>query len=343
MKQFIRKAFWFLVAFCVVQIVLNGLVLDGVGHPYAHNKRFATKYVHYKQSENQYNTLFIGSSRIYREINPAIIDSTLAEFNFKSYNLGASATFIPESYYLFERLLENKSYDASPRYVFLELNEITSIKFVNWFTPQSYYYLDSRYLSLVWNQAMNDPDMNLWMKAERIYPYLQGYLLKLLFILPRWNIKPDSSVFLGPHQNGYYPLELELQQNETPRLLERRTMFLEDTSVIQVRIKVQQKTPVDEISQTYIDYLNSLIDKADRHGVKLYYLIPPKLKNYVAVKEIMNRIRDERVVDMGSFETYPDLYQAKYWFDQGHFNMPGADLYSGYLAKAIREKLVGKG
>jgi hypothetical protein len=338
-KQFIRITLWFALAFCAMQIVLNGFVLKGMGHPFAHNTRFATKYAQYKQSEDQYNTIFIGSSRIYREIDPTIIDSTLSDFNFKSYNLGASATFIPESYYLYEKLIENKSSPTALRFVFVELNDITPIKLVNWFAPQSYYYLDERYIRVVWENTFDNSHMNVFRKAELIYPYLQGYLLKHLILLPRWRVKSDPEIFLGPDQNGFYPLDLEIQQQETPRLVERRDLFLADTTIIQRRISAQLQEVVAEASEDYIQFLNSLIHKADDQGVSLYFIIPPKLKNYTAVKAMSQHLQHGRVVDMGSYQSYPDLYDIQYWFDQGHFNSEGAELYSAYLAEAIRDAI----
>jgi hypothetical protein len=335
-KRFIIKALWFALAFCIVQMVLNGIVLKGIGHPYAHNTRFATKYAHYKEQDNQYNALFIGSSRIYREIDPEIIDSALVDFKFKSYNLGVSATFIPESYYLLETLLGNNSSEASLRFVFVELNDLTPIKMANWFAPQSYYYLDEGHIRLVWENTLTNSNMNGWRKAEFIYPYLQGYLLKHLILLPRWRVKPDPEVYLGPDQNGFYPLDLEIQQQETPRLIERRNLFLADTTIIQRRIIAQQAGIATKTSQAYIHYLNTLIHKAEDQGVSLYFIIPPKLKNYPAVKATASQLPPGRVVDMGSYQSYPDLYDIRYWFDQGHFNNAGAELYSTYLAEAIR-------
>jgi hypothetical protein len=329
----------FILALVACQVLLIGVVLQDVGIPYSHNKIFSAKYAFYKEHEKDYNALFMGSSRTYREINPEVIDAALPGLGLNSINLGAPATFIPESVYLMDMLLANKSSGSPLRIVFMELTELSTVKFVNWFTPRSFYYLDNKHLGLVWRVIMSNDNMSRRMQVERMYPFLQGYVLKNLFLLPELQVEPQSQDALGLDHKGYYPLDWDLQQNNTPRLLERHNLFTKDTSGIQTRIAAQQKEKVHGVGQAYIDYLNEFIDTANRYGVRVYYVIPPKLRNYQALREAIPHIRDYRVIDMGSYARYPDLYQAKYWFDEGHFNSAGANLFSTYLAEAILEKL----
>jgi hypothetical protein len=87
-------------------------------HLVSRNLRFFQRHV------DDFDTLFIGSSRIHVQISPAIFDRTMREAGFptRTFNFGINGMFPPEDSYFLERLL-----DAKPRrlkWVFIELNEL---------------------------------------------------------------------------------------------------------------------------------------------------------------------------------------------------------------------------
>jgi hypothetical protein len=76
------------------------------------------------QHRDDFDTLFIGSSRIRHQISPAIFDRTMgaAGFPTRTFNFGVNAMVPPENGYVLERLL-----GARPRHlkwVFIELDEL---------------------------------------------------------------------------------------------------------------------------------------------------------------------------------------------------------------------------
>jgi hypothetical protein len=76
------------------------------------------------QHRDDFDTLFIGSSRIRHQISPAIFDRTMgaAGFPTRTFNFGVNAMVPPEDGYVLERLL-----GARPRHlkwVFIELDEL---------------------------------------------------------------------------------------------------------------------------------------------------------------------------------------------------------------------------
>ncbi len=339
MKKFIQTCALFFLAFCATQLVWNMLFLKNIGIPYAHNIRFSTKYVHYLKKEKEYNTLFLGSSRTYRQINPAIIDADMQDVKMKSYNLGAPGTFNPEALYLFEMIMENTSADSPLRYVFVELTELSPMKFENWFAPQSYYYLDKRYTRLVLDTYLSNPTLNTLEKAEKIFPFVQGFVLNHLFLIHPLQFRKEPDIYAGEKGDGYYPLDLELEQTGRNRLLQRNKSLLRDTSVLAQRKLVQKKPAGAYIPTAYAAFLNDLVTEAGKHKLELYFIIPPKLKTYREVSRLAENIHGNRVIDLGNGEQYPAFYFAKYCFNEGHFNHLGAEMYSRILAEEIRKKL----
>lgn len=333
-----------MLAFCLTQVACNHFLLKDRKAPYMHNGQFATQYQHYLTKAAQYNTVFMGSSRTYRQINPQVIDEGLSDLEIKSYNLGAHATFIPEAFYLLEMFIDSQPPGTPVRYVFMELTGINNIKLVNWFSPQSYYYLDKDMLKLIWNTHFHNPDLSRLTALMYTYPYLQGYVLKYIVPLSLMKTYAEADSYSGEQGNGYYPLDVDLRQNQPEKLIARRDAFLKDTMVLLERKSKQSQRKKEDISQAYTDYLNHLIDEAEQKNIRLYYIIPPKLKYYNSLAGLTGHVKDQRVIDMGSYEPYPHLNYARYNFDDGHFNSAGAQLYSTYLAQAIKDRLMtGKG
>src|SRR5688572_10396349 len=76
---------------------------------------------HFARKAEDYDTIFVGSSTIYRGVSPAVYDAELARRGIaaRSFNFGVLGMVPPESYYLLERILAVPS--ARIRTVYFEL------------------------------------------------------------------------------------------------------------------------------------------------------------------------------------------------------------------------------
>jgi hypothetical protein len=209
----------------------------------------------------------------------------------------------------------------------------------NWFVPQSYYYLDRQMLGLIAQTLFTSPGMPKLKAALYSYPYIQGFVVKNIIPQILVDYQPEDARYTGEHGDGFYPLDLELEQIPSPRLQERQAKFMEDTTVVLKRRKQQLERPSTGKSEVYIDYLNQWIRRADQLNIKLFFIIPPKLKYYRSLLDYKDSVRDHRVMDTEIYEAYPELNLARYNFDKGHFNHYGAELYSTFVAQSIQERL----
>ena len=73
---------------------------------YYGNELFAKKLAYYNKHQENYNTVIFGSSRMYRQVIPDLLDSILIQDNISSFNFASQACFNPESYYLYENFIE---------------------------------------------------------------------------------------------------------------------------------------------------------------------------------------------------------------------------------------------
>ena len=79
---------------------------------------------YFRQHRDDFDTVFIGSSRIRHQISPAIFDETMRQAGLptRTFNFGINAMVLPETSYVLERLLATKPRHL--RWVFIELDEL---------------------------------------------------------------------------------------------------------------------------------------------------------------------------------------------------------------------------
>src|SRR5262245_37152928 len=105
----------FLVALFTTARMLNEVEL------FAEIATLRDKWEHYGEQKDRYDTLWFGSSRIYRGIMPGLFDQLTSEGGVptKTFNFGLDGMFPPEDAYVIERALENPPNNL--RWVFIEI------------------------------------------------------------------------------------------------------------------------------------------------------------------------------------------------------------------------------
>jgi hypothetical protein len=126
---------------------------------------------------SEYDTVFIGSSRVRRQISPSVFDSRMAEHGIptRSYNLGIDAMTFPELGYVLERFLEHKP--PGLRFVIADLNalrrklgaanEAESLRAVYWHDLRH----TAQVCEAIWGDAASGTQP--WSEA---LPLMQGHL-----------------------------------------------------------------------------------------------------------------------------------------------------------------------
>ena len=94
-----NAAVFLLAMLCAARIV--GRVLPPAPVP-----QFSDKLAHFAEHRDEYDTLFIGSSRTFRQILPSIFDPIMAAGGqvAHSFNFGLDAMFSPEDAYVVEKI-----------------------------------------------------------------------------------------------------------------------------------------------------------------------------------------------------------------------------------------------
>jgi hypothetical protein len=119
------------------------------------------KFRFFSAHKDEFDTLFIGSSRIYFQISPAIFDRVAREKGWPthSFNFGIGGMYLPESAYMLEEILNLKPRNL--KWIFIEYDDLqTEWSIENQTSRRALYWVDWKRLSLLLRQltdAGTDP------------------------------------------------------------------------------------------------------------------------------------------------------------------------------------------
>ena len=121
------------------------------------------KFRFFSEHKDEFDTLFIGSSRIYFQISPAVFDRVTAEKGLPthSFNFGIGGMFLPESAYLLEQILNLKPRNL--KRIFIEYDEMeTKWSTENQTSRRALYWADWKRVSLVLRKLTDAGIGPLW-------------------------------------------------------------------------------------------------------------------------------------------------------------------------------------
>ncbi len=122
------------------------------------------KFRFFAEHKDEFDTLFVGSSRIYFQISPAIFDRVTRESGLPthSFNFGIGGMYLPETSYLLEQILNLKPRNL--RWVFIEYDEMqTKWSPENQTSRRALYWADWKRVSLLLRKLTDAGTTPLWL------------------------------------------------------------------------------------------------------------------------------------------------------------------------------------
>nr|WKN35519.1 hypothetical protein K4G66_24395 [Tunicatimonas sp. TK19036] len=299
----------------------------------------------FKAQSQNINTVFIGSSRIFRHIDPILFDSLTG---LRSYNLGYAGLFPFRSY----DYLENLNLSANPviKNVFIELSPIALLG-QNFNTdPFIYSISPDRYLTVL-NFGIQGP----YIKSTR-FKYLSGYTLLMAYkylgvgcskylnhlLYGKFDLRVNDDAD-NVYTKGYLSLDddLALKGGDYENLVARRNEFLESPSKTLANYTLaynHYKTlNFSANNDDFTDYVKVQAHNLSKQGIKVYFIINPRqvYSDLVYLKHQKRQLDAYKVFDFTDPEKYADLFLEKYSYDRVHLNEDGAELFTKILSREI--------
>ncbi len=336
-----------------------------------------TKLDHLREHRG-YDVLFVGSSSVYRHVDPALFDELTAAAGrpTRSYNLGVPAMSGLETLHALRRVLDLDLpelrwvvLDARhPGYMLAGENHLTS-------RVASWHDLPTTWWAV--RLVADAPETVAW-KLDQLrrhltaFAYRTGNVGRLRELLePRLEGNPQSRaehdaeaeanrvMERGRAGDGFAPLDWAMGQATALQqrfLYERRMGWEAEADEMLAGVEAAraggwplldyqgEPRAVQELTEAERDLLRTLVATAEQRGVSVVFLNAPDVRQ----KEFFVRagLRDGVVpglLDTDDPELYPALFHRRNRFDRDHLNEAGAALYTRVLAQRflVHERTAG--
>ena len=303
--------------------------------------------------KDEFDTVFIGSSHIYRHVAPETFDRTSAAGGAptRSFNFGIPGMSPPESFYILDQILRAKP--ARLKWVFVELEEVHPLsrraratspvrtqaarrnqrnenqstrRFLYWHNP-----------ALTWmaiTKAVNDSGRRSWlgkawaaMRSGTVRGHLGVCFKNLANIGAAQDfeeIAADLSEFKTEQdqlaqQRGFEPRPENMPPSDF-------SSYREEIAKYAARSEPRVLDPISEAA--YRKFAQRIRD----HGANAIFVVPP------LVDQSDLRFRDQagvgaRVLAFNKADLYPALYDPRVHADREHLTLEGAQTFTRLLAE----------
>jgi hypothetical protein len=307
---------------------------------------FYEKQAYYEANKNNINTVFLGSSLTYRQVNSQLFDSmnTATGHYTRSLNLGFDGCQPAESYKVFNYLIETKTDSLKtliveltpPRIFKLHILHALRNKSFDGFTQFSY----SAPLMLSSNYPLNE-------RLEFIgYNFINVLEAELNFSMleKAYKFKAYQKTYKVPAEIEDFTPSEKHEQGESkkdPHLVFLTTQLSEYNSNVEEVKKLfanpallQQAT----INTTYIQHIQSMLKTANDKHIKLIYVLPPRLTvtDYKDLLPVYETIPAANRISIADPYKNPQYYSLDCSYDMLHINSACIPGYTQQLQQAYQ-------
>jgi hypothetical protein len=286
----------------------------------------------------EYDTFFIGSSRVHRQIIPELFDAEMAGLgvNTNSFNLSGDGMRPPEDEYVLERAFAGRK--SPVRLLLAECNPIdSSLAPEDAGTARAVYWHDTTRVMRLWRQCWAvDPQKPLgsrisrvWKRLRQFPDHLQHWVWNSVR-LGQGNAMLSSAIFALPPEDD--SKEVGADGYRPPKSGEQMSGAELRTYQKQLAAALKNPPPVDYAdseSQASLAWKKAL---AERLGARLILVSSPFLR-----PEIFHPESREGIIflDFSDPAKHPDFYAPENRRDPGHLNVRGSEIYTRQIARQI--------
>jgi hypothetical protein len=330
-KELVRYLFYvaialaaFIAASAAIHTLLPPMIPKGI----------AAKLKFFSEHKDEFNTVIVGTSRLYYTASPEIFDATTRENGVptRSFNFGIDGMHPPENFYVLEQILKTKPRNL--KWVLLELGDVQT-KWDNILgTQRVVYWHDWPRTRWTLKKAL-DPRGNAspLIKLTRLWLARRDFILNLaLFGKQFANVGraadflpsaarerfTDAASELGPHGDGYR--------------IAGDAMSAERAASFQQRL-------AQEMAKANPKYVDPVTESGYRHaagqirsaGATPVFVVTP------IIFQTTSRFRQSPppapVIAFNDARKYPAFYDVKIRIDDGHLTRPAAEDLTRVLAQ----------
>lgn len=315
-------------------LLVSGWAL-GRGLPFPDVPDLAARLHYYEKHRDQFDTLFIGSSRFRHQIMPAAFD---AEANAEgvathSIDVGYAGMWLPESFYFLRQFLALKS--THLKWVVIEFMDYR-FGHVDDEEPtvRTAYWHDARHTGMACRLVLETP-MPLREKARLLARHI-GLCGRHTMNLGRGSEWLQARWFPGRERGSRWAERGGFQPEE-----ERAWTDWERAELARKVAAVTESLPELPVRPGFAVALRDIADDVRRAGAEPIFVLAPSVRP--AENQVQGLPAGVTVLAFNHPAEYPQLYRWDLHFDTDHLNEKGAEEFTRLLAQRVVAEMKSHG
>jgi len=297
-------------------------------------KGIAAKLKFFTEHKDEFDTVIVGTSRLYYSASPEIFDATTRENGVptRTFNFGIDGMHPPENFYVLEQILKTKPRNLTC--VLLELGDIQT-KWDNILgTQRAVYWHDWPRTSLTLRKALNPRGNANWLiKLTRLWLARRDFISNLaLFGKQFANVGRAADFLPSADRERFADAASELGPRGDGYRLAGDAMSAERAASFQQRLAQE----VTEATQKYLDPATesgyrSAAKQIRAAGATPIFVVTPII--FQTTSRFRQAPPPAPVIAFNDARRYPGFYDVKVRIDDGHLTRPAAENLTRMLAQ----------
>jgi hypothetical protein len=307
---------------------------------------FYEKQAYYEANKNNINTVFLGSSLTYRQVNSQLFDSlnSLDGINTSSYNLGYDAATLAETYTTIKYVLDNKQENLKTIVVELSPPRNQLMEHLHSLRRKSFNNVTQAYYSVWLNFGTQTPlaeklsffglDLVNFIESEFGFGMLKdAYKFKKYeqtYKVP--NERNDMSPMLA-NTDSIEQIEFLGKKYKHPHIVFMQTGlpdFKNNTEKVrELFLNIDSYKNADR-NKGYETLIYKMLAMAKKKKVRLIFLLPPRcmVYDYANVLPVYLSLPQQNKIELADPNKHPEFYTIESSYDMTHLLAPAANVYT---------------
>ncbi|HSI15718.1 MAG TPA: hypothetical protein VK961_26965 [Chthoniobacter sp.] len=323
-----RRGFWhgILLATCFfAAAAVTASLIDG-NLPFPSVPEISPRFRYFAQHKNEFDTIFIGSSRIRHQVIPEQFDREVGEKgrHVRSFNLGYSGMWPPESYYYLRQVLALRP--KKLRWVILELMDYRFGQVEGQVTTmRSVYWHDAKHTAMAFRLVVELP-LPAMEKLKLVAGHAQLFLQRMAnlgrgaeWLQARYFSNKKKTDMSWVKRSGFDPEPLGEWSESAKTEFKRQILAFE------------QAPPVERLRPGLAIALREIDWQVRQAGAELILVVPPTVRPEERLAPVPPNAFGFFAFDNPT--EYPRLYLPELHYDPGHLNEAGAREFTSLVAQ----------
>ena len=297
-------------------------------------KGIAAKLKFYSEHKDEFDTVVVGTSRLYYTVSPQIFDAVTRENGVptRTFNFGIDGMHPPENFYVLEQILKTKPRNL--KWVILELGDIQTRWDDVLGTERVIHWHDWPRTRLTLKKALNPRGPTNWLiKTSRLWLARRDLVLNLaLFGKQFANVGRAADLLPSAETERFADAASELGPNGDGYRLGGDAMSAERAASFKQRL-------AEEISGARLKYFDPATERGYREaaariraaGASPVFVVTP------VISQSISRFRQSPppapVIAFNDARKFPEFYDVKVRIDDGHLTREGAENLTRVLGR----------